>query len=256
MSTALAAAPARPEAALAGKVAIVTGASGGLGTAITACLRAAGAEVLEVDVVGERCYVADVATPEGNEAMVSEALARHGRLDVLVLNAGVQHRAPIEAFPVPEWHRLLDVMATGPFLAMRAAWPHLAREPGGRIVAVSSTSGLAAEHHKAGYVAAKHALLGLVKVAALEGAEVGLTANAVAPTWIGTPLIERQIADQMRLREESRETVLERLLTGQPVKRFLEPVEVAETVRFLASPAASGITGSCIAVDLGAMAQA
>ncbi|HYV16536.1 MAG TPA: SDR family oxidoreductase [Conexibacter sp.] len=255
-----AAAPADAAAAtdtcLRGKVAIVTGGAGGLGTAVTSCLRAAGAEVLPVDLAGEGCYVADVATPEGNEAMVAEALARHGRLDVLVLNAGVQHRASIETFPVDEWHRLLDVMVTGPFLAIRAAWPHLVREPGGRVVAVASTSGLAAEPLKAGYVTAKHALVGLLKVAALEGAQLGLTANSVAPTWMGTPLIERQVQEQMRLHGESRDAVIERLTEGQPVKRFLDLMEVAETIRFLATPAASGINGSCIPVDLGALAQA
>lgn len=238
---------------LEGRVAIVTGAAGGLGTTICEVFEREGALVLPVDIQGEGCLHVDIATAEGNRFMVKTALERFGKLDVLVLNAGVQFMAPIADFPEEKWDRLMDVMAKGPFLAMKYAWPALTTRPGGRIVVTASGSSYIAEKHKSAYVAAKHAVNGLVKVAALEGGPLGLTANAVAPGWMRTPLVEKQLADQMRLRRLSREGVIDQMVTRHPVKRFVETVEVASLIAFLASEESSGINGACVPVDLGAL---
>src|SRR5437588_1062707 len=134
---------------LEGTVAVVTGAAGGIGTAICAVLREHGAEVLPVDLAGDDVFVADIATDEGNRAMIDEAVTRHGALDILVLNAGVQHVAPIDEFPNEEWDRLIGAMLTGPFYAIKHGWSQLTRRPGGRIVATSSGSAVFAATQKA-----------------------------------------------------------------------------------------------------------
>ncbi len=254
MSTQAAVTVAEPDASLLGRVAVVTGAAGALGSAIVEEFTRCGADVVGVDLNGEHCLHADIATAAGNAAMVAAALERHGRLDVLVLNAGAQHMAPIGEFSEEEWHRLLDVMLTGPFLAIRAAWSELIRRPGGRILVTASTSSFVAERYKAAYVAAKHGVLGLTKVAALEGAEHGLTANAVAPSWMRTPLVEGQVADRVRLLGKPEHEIIAELVAEQATKRFVEPAEVAATLAFLAGSGSSAITGTCVPVDLGALA--
>jgi 3-hydroxybutyrate dehydrogenase len=235
-------------------VAIVTGAAGGLGDATVQALRQAGAAVVPVDVHGDDCLIADVATAEGNRRMVDLALQRHGRLDILVLNAGAQAMNPIADYLEADWDRLLNVMVKGPFLAMKFAWPQLTRQPGGRIIVTSSTAGLVGAPYKAAYVAAKHAVLGLVKVAALEGAGAGLTANAVAPGWMRTPLAENQIGDHMRLRGTGRDEVIASMIAEQPAGRFVDTAEVAGLITFLAGPGGSAINGACIPVDTGTLA--
>jgi 3-hydroxybutyrate dehydrogenase len=236
---------------LDGRVAIVTGAGGGLGRAICDVFRREGAEVVAVDLAGERCEHLDVGTDAGTARMVQLALERHGRLDALILNAGVQFMAPLAEFPEEQWDRLMAVMAKGPFLAIKHAWPALTERPGGRIVVTASGSSFIGEKYKAAYVAAKHAVAGLVKVAALEGAAHGLTANAVAPGWMMTGLVERQLADQERLNRRPREEIVASWLARSPVERAVDPNEVAETIAFLASPRASGINGAVVPVDLG-----
>ena len=243
-----------PGGPLSGRVAILTGAAGGLGSAILRALRQAGATVLPVDLNGDDCLIADVATAEGNRRMVDVAVERHGRIDILVLNAGAQAMNPIVSYPEADWDRLMNLMAKGPFLAMKFAWPHLTRQPGGRIIVTSSTLGLEGTPNKAAYVAAKHAVLGLVKVAALEGAASGLTANAVAPGWMFTPIAENQIRDHMRLRGLSREEVIAGMVAEQPAKRFVETSEVAGLIAFLAGEGGSAINGACIPVDTGTLA--
>jgi len=254
VSTQAAVTVAEQGASLFGRVAVVTGAAGALGRAIVEEFTCRGANVVGVDLHGDDCVHADIGTAEGNAAMVAAALKRHGRLDILVLNAGAQHMAPIAEFPEEQWHRLLDVMLTGPFLAVRAAWPELIRRPGRRILVTASTSSFVAERYKAAYVAAKHGVLGLMKVAALEGADHGLTANAVAPSWMRTPMVEDQVADRVRLLGKPEREVIAALVGEQAAKRFVEPAEVAATLAFLAGPGASAITGTCVPVDLGALA--
>jgi 3-hydroxybutyrate dehydrogenase len=243
-----------PGGPLSGRVAIVTGAAGGLGSATVRALRQAGATVVPVDVYGDDCLTADVATAGGNRRMVDLAVERHGRLDILILNAGAQAMNPIAGYAEADWDRLMNLMVKGPFLAMKFAWPQLTRQPDGRIIVTSSTAGLAGAPYKAAYVAAKHAVLGLVKVAALEGAGAGLTANAVAPGWMRTPLADNQIRDHMRLRGISRDDVIASMLAEQPAGRFVDTTEVAGLITFLAGPGGSAINGACIPVDTGTLA--
>ena len=240
---------------LAGRVAVVTGAAGGLGGTTVRALRRAGAAVVPVDVRGDDCLIADVSTAGGNRAMVAAALERHGRLDIVVLNAGAQAMNPIASYRAGDWDQLMNLMARGPFLAMKFAWPHLTRQPGGRIIVTASTVSLVGAPYKAAYVAAKHAVLGLVKVAALEGAAAGLTANAVAPGWMGTPLAENQIGDHMRLRGMSRDEVTAAMVAEQPARRFVGTAEVAALITFLAGDGGSAINGACIPVDTGTLAS-
>ena len=173
--------------------------------------------------------------------MVEAALAAHGRLDAIVPNAGFQHVAPVADFPEEQWDRLLALLLTSPFLLAKHAWEALAAGGDGRICVIASAHALTASPFKAGYVAAKHGVLGLVKTLALEGAPVGISATAVCPAFVRTPLAEQQVA------ERGLDAVLER----QAVKRLLEPTEVADLVAFLLGPAGRGITGVPVPLDLG-----
>jgi 3-hydroxybutyrate dehydrogenase len=239
---------------LAGRVAVVTGAAGALGRVIWQSLENAGASVVPADLHGDGCLIADAGTTDGNQAIVDAALERHGRLDILILNAGTQAMNPIANYAEEDWDRLMNLMVKGPFLAMKFAWPHLTRQPGGRIIVTSSTLGLEAAPYKAAYVSAKHAVIGLMKVAALEGAMSGLTANAVLPGWMYTPIVEKQIQDHISLKGISREEVIASMVDEHPAKRFVEATEVASLVTFLASADSSGINGACIPVDTGGLA--
>ncbi len=237
-----------------GRVAIVTGAAGGLGSAICDVLEREGATLVRVDLAGDGCDHLDVGSEDGCRRMVELALERHGRLDTLVLNAGSQFMSPLSEFPTEQWDRLLGIMLTGPFLSIKHAWSALTERPGGRIIVTASTSSLVGEAYKPAYVSAKHGVAGLVKVAALEGAKLGLTANAVAPGWMWTGMAEGQIDDQARLHGLTREQVLGSMDQNNPAGRMIEPSEVAEVVAFLAGERASAVSGIVIPVDLGSMA--
>jgi 3-hydroxybutyrate dehydrogenase len=229
------------------RVALVTGARGGIGAALVTRLEADGWAVHGVDVED-----ADLTTGEGNRAVVEAALERHGRLDAIVPNAGLQHVAPVRDFPEERWDALLALLLTSPFLLAKYAWDALAASGDGRICVVASVHGLVASPFKAGYVAAKHGVLGLVKVLALEGAEAGIAVSALCPGYVRTPLVEAQIADQARAHGMAEERVLEDvLLAPQAVKRLLEPAEVAEAAAFLLGPAGRSITGAPLVLDLG-----
>jgi 3-hydroxybutyrate dehydrogenase len=242
---------------LAGRAALVTGAAGGIGGAICAQLRADGADVLAVDLApGDPAdgpwHAADLTTRAGNAGAVAAALGAFGRLDLLVPNAGVQHVAPVAEFPEDRWDALLALMLTSPFLLARAAWPHLVASGAGRIVVIASVHALVASPFKAAYVSAKHGVLGLVKTLALEGAGAGITATALCPGYVRTPLVEGQIPGQARAHGMSEEDVLEQvLLAPQAVKRLIEPEEVARAVAFLAGPSGSAFTGAAVPMDLG-----
>ena len=218
------------------RVALVTGARGGIGSSIVARLEADGWTVHGVDVDD-----ADLTTRAGNRAVVEAALAEHGRLDAIVPNAGVQHVAPVREFPEDEWDKLLALMLTSPFLLARYAWDALAASGDGRICVIASAHALTASPFKAGYVAAKHGVLGLVKTLALEGAEAGIAATAVCPAFVRTALAERQVEERG----------LAAVIEKHAVKRLLEPSEVSDVVAFLLGPAGRGITGVPIPVDLG-----
>lgn len=229
------------------RVALVTGARGGIGAAIVARLQADGWTVHGVDLED-----ADLTTPEGNRSVVDAALATHGRLDAIVPNAGFQHVAPVRDFPEEQWDRLLALLLTSPFLLAKYAWDALAASGDGRICVIASAHALAASPFKAGYVSAKHGVLGLVKTLALEGAEVGIVATAVCPAYVRTPLVAAQIADQAEAHGLPAERVLEDvLLAPQAVKRLLEPAEVADLVAYLLGPSGRGFTGVALPLDLG-----
>jgi 3-hydroxybutyrate dehydrogenase len=229
------------------RVALVTGARGGIGAAIVSRLERDGWSIHGVDLED-----GDLTTREGNRAVVADALEAHGRLDAIVPTAGFQHVAPVRAFPEEEWDRLLALLLTSPFLLARYAWDALAASGDGRICVIASAHALVASPFKAGYVAAKHGVLGLVKTLALEGAEVGIAATAVCPGYVRTPLVEAQLAAQATAHGLPVARVLEDvLLAPQAVKRLLEPTEVADVVAFLLGPAGRGITGVPVPIDLG-----
>jgi 3-hydroxybutyrate dehydrogenase len=241
---------------LDGRVAIVTGAAGGLGGDICAMLRGQGAEVVPVDLAGEGVVAADAGSDQGARAMVEAALERHGRIDILVLNAGTQHVSSIDAYDEAEWDRLNNVMLKGPFLVVKHAWNELISRPGGRVVFTASSSSFTAEPFKVAYIAAKHGVLGLMRAVAVEGGPYDLTANAVAPGLMMTPLIERQLPEQIKARGVSREEIIDGWVAFNAIKRPVETHEVACAVAFLASPAASGITGATLPVELGELINA
>jgi 3-hydroxybutyrate dehydrogenase len=244
-------------AELSGKAALVTGAASGIGRAIAERLVADGVQVLSVDLrpdpdgPGEP-HAADLLTREGNRGAVEAALERFGRLDAVVPNAGFQHVAPVAEFPEDRWDALLGILLTSPFLLARYAWEALARSGDGRIVVVASAHALAASPFKAGYVAAKHGVLGLVKTLALEGAEQGVLATAVCPGFVRTPLMENQVADQARAHGMPEDRVLtDVILAPHAVKRLIEPGEVAGVVSFLLGPDGAAFTGAPVTMDLG-----
>jgi 3-hydroxybutyrate dehydrogenase len=232
------------------RVALVTGAAGGIGHAVTARLEADGWRVLGVDLRGG--FEADLTTREGNRAAVDAALERFGRLDAIVANAGFQHVAPIPEFTEDRWDELLALMLTSPFLLAKYGWEALTASADGRFLAIASVHGLVASPFKAGYVAAKHGLLGLVKTLALEGAEHGIGVSAICPAYVRTPLVESQIADQAKVHGISEERVLEEvILAPQAVKRLIEPEEVADVAAFLLGPGGRNFIGSPVVMDLG-----
>jgi 3-hydroxybutyrate dehydrogenase len=229
------------------KVALVTGAAGGIGSALVARLEADGWAVHGVDLDD-----GDLTTREGNRAVVEGALARFGRLDAIVANAGFQHVAPVAEFPEDRFEALVALHLTSPFLLARYAWEALSRSGDGRFVAVASAHGLVASPFKSGYVAAKHGVVGLIKALALEGAERGILATAVCPAYVRTPLVEAQIRDQALAHGIPPERVLEEvILAPQAVKRLLEPGEVATTIAFLLGEGGRGFTGAAVTMDLG-----
>lgn len=236
---------------------LVTGAASGIGRAIAARLERDGWRVLAVDLnpvpdgPGEP-FEADLATRDGNRACVEAAIERFGGLDTVVASAGFQHVAPIDEFPEERWDLLLAVLLTSPFLLARYAWDALGASGDGRFLAVASVHGLVGSPFKAGYVAAKHGLVGLVKVLALEGAERGISVSALCPGYVRTPIVAAQIEAQSRATGVPAERVLEDvLLAPQAVKRLLEPEEVAETAAFLLGPGGRAFTGAPVVMDLG-----
>ena len=247
---------------LLGKVAVVTGAASGLGKAIAERLAADGAQVVVADISEKGAAVAeaigglfvrgDSAKREDCKALIDAATARYGTVHILVNNAGFQHVSPIEDFPEDMWEKMQAVMLTAPFLLTRYCWPAMKKQKWGRVVNISSIHGLIASPHKVGYIAAKHGLVGLTKTAALEGGAFGITANAICPAYVRTPLVDDQIADQAKTRGIPAAEVIEKImLEPAAVKRLIEPSEVADFVAYLCSPPAGAITGAALTMDLG-----
>jgi 3-hydroxybutyrate dehydrogenase len=239
------------------RAAIITGAASGIGAAIAARLIKDGVDVLSVDLKPSTDgpgvpFAADLTTREGNRAAVDAALERFGRLDIVIPNAGFQHVAPIADFPEDRWDALLSILLTSPFLLAKYAWPALVESGAGRIMVVASAHALAASPFKVGYVSAKHGVIGLVRTLALEGATVGITATALCPAYVRTPLVEAQIAAQAKAHNLPEDQVLEQvMLAPQAIKRLVEPEEVAEMAAFLVGPFGGSVTGVAIPMDMG-----
>ncbi len=260
--------------ALSGKVAIVTGSTSGIGLGIARALAEGGASVVlngfgkadEIEQTREelaRSYEvgvyfngADISKADQVAEMVRHTESELGAVDILVNNAGIQHVAPVEEFPPEKWDAVLAINLSGAFHAIRAAVPGMKKRSFGRIVNVASAHGLVASPFKAAYVAAKHGIVGLTKVVALELAEQGITVNAVCPGYVWTPLVEKQIDDQAKAHKISREKVVrDVLLSKQPNKRFATVEELGAITTFLCTDGAASITGTSIAVDGGWTAQ-
>jgi 3-hydroxybutyrate dehydrogenase len=236
---------------------LVTGAARGIGRAIAARLEHDGLQVLACDLEPDPDgpglpHAADLATREGNRGAVAAAIARFGRLDAVIANAGLQHVAPVAEFDEDQWDRIVAVLLTSPFLLAKHAWPALRESGDGRFIAIASAHALAASPYKAAYVSAKHGVLGLVKTLALEGADDGIVATAVCPGYVRTPLVERQIADQAKAHGLPEDRVLEEvILAPHAIKRLIEPEEVADAVAYLLGPGGRAMTGAPFTMDLG-----
>ena len=254
------------------RAALVTGAASGIGREIAEQLAREGARVTLADkdgpaaarAAGElekaglaaRGVACDVTSEEQLRAAIDGVVKAHGRLDVLVNNAGFQHVAPIEEFPTDRFELLVRVMQIAPFVAIKHAFPIMKRQKQGRVVNVASINGLVGFAGKAGYNSAKHGLIGLTKVAALEGAAHGITVNALCPGYVDTPLVRNQLADLARTRNVPLERVLEDVIYPLvPMRRLLTVREVADYAVFLASDKGAGITGSAVVIDGGYTAQ-
>ncbi|WP_165990280.1 3-hydroxybutyrate dehydrogenase [Streptomyces sp. YIM 98790] len=243
---------------LSGRTALVTGAASGIGRACARHLAAAGAKVRAVDrdAGGLTSLAAEI--PVETEVLdltdldAAEHLAAGAGADILVNNAGVQLVRPLEEFPADAFERILRLMLHAPFRLIRGSLPHMYGRGWGRIVNISSVHGLRASPYKAAYVAAKHGLEGLSKVAALEGAAHGVTSNCVCPAYVRTPLVERQIADQAEVHGiPASRVVSEIMLADSARKELIEPAEVAAAVGYLCAPEAAGITGISLPLDGG-----
>jgi 3-hydroxybutyrate dehydrogenase len=255
---------------LGGRSAIVTGSTSGIGLGIATALAQAGANVTlngfgdpgEIERIraglAERTGVAvrhsgaDMSKGEEVALMVRDAEAAHGAIDILVNNAGIQFVAPIEEFPPARWEAILAINLSHAYYAIRAALPGMRARGFGRIINLASAHGLVASPYKAAYVAAKHGMVGLTKVVALEAAAANITCNAICPGFVRTPLVEGQIDEQAKAHGLPRERVIsEVILASQPSRRFVEIEEVAALAVFLCSDAGRSITGAALSIDGG-----
>ena len=259
---------------LKGKVALVTGSTSGIGLAIARAYAKEGADVMingfgdAAAIEAERAKIeadfgvkalysgADMSKGDEIAAMVAEAEEKLGAVDILVNNAGIQFVAPIEEFPPAKWEQITAINLSAAFYAIRAAMPGMKARKWGRIINTASAHALVASPFKSAYVSAKHGIAGLTKTVALEAATYGVTANAICPGYVWTPLVEHQIPETMEARHLTREQVIEDvLLKAQPTKQFVTVEEVAALAVYLASDMARSITGAIIPIDGGWTAE-
>lgn len=259
---------------LRGKVAVVTGSTSGIGLGIARALAGRGADVMlngfgdagQIEALragiasdlGVRAVHdgADMTRPEQIAAMIRRAEAELGSVDVLVNNAGIQHVAAIEDFPAEKWDAVIAINLSAAFHAMHAAIPGMRRRGWGRIINIASAHGLVGSAQKSAYVAAKHGIIGLTKVAAIELANAGVTANAICPGWVLTPLVERQLRaraekDGISVEEAGRQFLAEK----QPMSQFSTPEQIGAVAAFLCGDEAKTMTGTSLSVDGGWVAQ-
>jgi len=259
---------------LKGKTALVTGSTSGIGLGIATRLAAEGANIvlngfgdasliekLKKELTGKNGVKvaydpADMTKPGEIAAMVQKAIAEFGAVDILVNNAGIQHVAPVEEFPLEKWDAIIAINLSSSFHTVRAALPAMKKKRWGRIINIASAHALVASPFKAAYVAAKHGIAGFTKTVALETAEHGITANAICPGYVLTPLVEKQIPDTARARGISEEAVKrDVLLAAQPTKKFVGIDEVAGLAAYLCVAEAASITGAILSIDGGWSAQ-
>ncbi|MBX4958265.1 3-hydroxybutyrate dehydrogenase [Rhizobium lentis] len=255
---------------LEGRSAIVTGSTSGIGLGIAHALARAGAAVMlngfgdpaeiemlrdgiatdnDVDVAYD---AADMSKPEAIRMMVERAVARFGQVDIVVNNAGIQHVSPLGKFPPEKWDAILAINLSSAFHLVQATFDNMCANRYGRIVNVASAHGLVASPFKSAYVAAKHGIVGFTKTIALEGAEYGVTSNAICPGYVWTPLVEHQIEDQAKSHNIPRDAVIRDVfLKDQPTRRFATVEEMGALAVFLCSDLAGSITGTAIPVDGG-----
>jgi 3-hydroxybutyrate dehydrogenase len=255
---------------LKGKKAVVTGSTSGIGLAIARELARQGADIvingfgdaqaiereragLEKDFGVKAFYVnADLMQADAARAFVGDAVKALGGIDILVNNAGIQHTDLIEDFPVDKWNAIIALNLSAVFHGTAAALPHMKAQKSGRIINIASTHGLVASSHKSAYVAAKHGVVGLTKVTALENAGLGVTCNAICPGWVRTPLVEKQIQALAKNKNLGIEDAARELLSEkQPSLEFVTPEQLGQAAAFLASDAAAQMTGTTLAIDGG-----
>jgi len=259
---------------LRGKAALVTGSTSGIGKAIAELYAANGADVMlngfgdaaaiesqraaieKAHGVKARYHGADMSKPAEIRDLVQKTIAAFGKVDILVNNAGIQHVAPIDEFPEDKWDAIIAINLSSAFHATKAALPGMKQRRWGRIVNIASAHGLVASAQKAAYVAAKHGLVGLTKVVALETATTGITCNAICPGWVLTPLVQKQIDDLAARQRLAPDAARAKLLGDkQPSLAFATAEEIGATALFLCSPAARQIRGVALPVDGGWTAQ-
>jgi len=255
---------------LKGKTALITGSTSGIGLGYAKVLAAEGAAVMingfgdAAAIESERAALAaasgagalysaaDMTKPDEIAAMVKECADKLGGPDILINNAGIQHVAPIEEFPVASWDAIIAINLSSAFHVIRAALPGMKAKKWGRIINTASAHSLVASPFKSAYVTAKHGLAGLTKTVALEAATFGVTANCISPGYVWTPLVEKQIPDTMQARNMTREQVMnDVLLAGQPTKQFVTVEQVATLALYLCRDEAASITGANLSVDGG-----
>lgn len=259
---------------LKGKTATVTGSTSGIGLAIAKTLAAQGANIL-FNGFGDKAAIdtlvkdvarefgvktdysaADVTKHGEVEAMVKQAEKNFGSCDILVNNAGIQFTSPVDAFPIEKWDAILATNLSSAFYAAHAALPGMKKRGFGRIVNIASVHGLVASINKSAYVAAKHGVVGLTKVIALENAESNITCNAICPGFVHTPLVQKQIDDKAAAKNISNEAATKELLgEKQPSKRFVSAEQIGEMIAFLCGDHGSSMTGEIITMSGGWVAQ-
>ncbi len=254
------------------QTALITGSTSGIGLGIAKAFAAKGYNIIFNGLEANGSEIAqktaaefgidfmfsgaNMLQPAALREMVQQATEKFGTIDILINNAGIQHVSPIEDFPEEKWDAIIGINLTSAFHLTKAVWPAMKAQNFGRIINIASAHGLFASEFKSAYVAAKHGIVGFTKTMALEGAPFGITANAICPGYVKTPLVEKQIADQAKAHNLPESEVVKKvILTKQAIKEFVPVAAIAELALFLASESAATLTGTALPIDGGWSAQ-